>query len=97
MVQRPLLLQDPAFQGINVDKEDTPSTDALFDDIIEVEFSLKNTGHLAGHEVAQLYLSFPENAGEPMKVLRNFERTYLEAGKAATVTMALRLKDISIW
>lgn len=97
VVQHPLLVQDPSLDSINVVKEHTPSRDALFDDVLKVEFSLKNTGHPAGHEVSQLYLSFPEDAGEPMKVLRNFERTFLKAGKATTVTMSLRLKDISVW
>ena len=37
-------------------------------------FTIKNTGGVYGAEVAQLYLGFPANAGEPPKVLRGFRK-----------------------
>jgi beta-glucosidase len=52
---------------------DTPTLTATF--------TIKNTGSLYGAEVAQLYLGFPANAGEPPKVLRGFR-------KVATATPA---------
>ena len=40
-------------------------------------FTIKNTGSVYGAEVAQLYLGFPANAGEPPKVLRGFRKVPL--------------------
>lgn len=36
--------------------------------------NVQNTGEVYGCDVPQLYLAFPDSAGEPPKVLRNFER-----------------------
>jgi len=60
-------------------------------------FGVKNTGKVAGNEVPQLYLGFPETAGEPPKVLRGFERILLNPGESQTVSLDLRVKDISVW
>ena len=54
-----------------------------------VSFSIKNTGSLAGTEIPQLYLGYPASAGEPKKVLRNFEEVPLGTGESRTVTMLL--------
>ena len=45
-----------------------------------VEVTVTNTGKHAGDEVAQLYLSFPDVAGAPLRALRGFQRVHLEAG-----------------
>ncbi len=58
---------------------------------------MTNTGSVDGSEVAQLYLSFPEEAAEPPKILRGFERIYLETGESKTVTLPLTQRDISYW
>lgn len=68
----------------------------LYDEYMEVSFSVYNEGR-AGHEVAQLYLSFPESAGEPPKVLRGFERMWMDKGGAAQFHLILRRKDVSVW
>jgi beta-glucosidase len=47
--------------------------------------------------VPQLYLGFPEEAAEPPKILRGFERVYLEAGESKSVTLTLTQRDISYW
>ncbi|KAJ7861767.1 glycoside hydrolase superfamily [Mycena leptocephala] len=70
---------------------------ALYDDVLAVTFKVQNTGALAGNEVSQLYLTFPDGAGEPPKVLRGFARTMLNKGQSKTVTIPLRLKDVSVW
>lgn len=51
----------------------------------------------AGFEVSQMYLSFPDNSGEPPKVLRGFERTWIEAGATERVTLQMTNKDLSVW
>ncbi|KAL7414341.1 glycoside hydrolase family 3 protein [Mrakia frigida] len=62
-----------------------------------VEFDLTNTGDVNGCDIPQLYLRFPEDAGEPPAVLRGFERINLDPGATAHVTMPLSLYSLSIW
>jgi len=57
--------------------------------------NITNTGDVAGHEVAQLYLGVP-NA--PKKQLRGFERVgLLQPGESREVEFALSRRDLSIW
>lgn len=57
---------------------------------------VQNTGDVAGHEVAQLYVGIPVD-GTPIRQLRGFERVYLEAGASATVEFKLVRRDLSFW
>jgi beta-glucosidase len=41
---------------------------------LSATFTIKNSGLVYGAEVAQLYLGFPSDAGEPPKVLRGFTK-----------------------
>ena len=58
---------------------------------------VKNTGDVDGAEVPQAYVSFPESAGEPPKLLRGFERVFIKAGKQTKVTFEFKEIDLSIW
>ncbi|KAL8281538.1 hypothetical protein RQP46_006222 [Phenoliferia psychrophenolica] len=79
-------------------RSDTPvASSSLADVAYTVSFAVTNTGTVDGHEVSQLYLGFPEGAGEPPKVLRGFERTFISAGATERVVLELTKKDISIW
>ncbi|MBW0556290.1 hypothetical protein O181_096005 [Austropuccinia psidii MF-1] len=69
----------------------------LFEDVVKVEFELTNVGRLPGHEVTQLYLGFPSQIHEPPKVLRGFERVYLNCQQREKVVLNLRRKDLSYW
>jgi beta-glucosidase-like glycosyl hydrolase len=69
----------------------------LFEPIYELTFTLMNTGLFAGSEVPQLYIGFPLAAEEPVKVLRGFERVYLQPGESKQITLVLTQKDISYW
>lgn len=68
-----------------------------YEPVYTVTFTLTNTGYMDGSEVPQLYLNFPEEAAEPSKILRGFERIYLEVGESKTVTLTLSHRDISYW
>lgn len=62
-----------------------------------ISFMLENNGTYAGAEVAQLYLSFPPQAGEPPRQLKRFQKVYLRPGEKERVTMILASRDFSIW
>ena len=65
---------------------------------ITVSLKVSNTGAVAGREVPQLYITFPEAAEEPPKQLKGFTRTsILAAGESTTVEYKLRPRDVSIW
>lgn len=64
---------------------------------VTATISVKNTGPVDGAEVVQAYLSFPESAGEPPKVLRGFEKIFLKHGKKENVKFTLEKTELSIW
>lgn len=63
----------------------------------EVTFTVKNTGAVAGTEIAQLYLHFPSSAGEPPNVLRGFEDIKVPAHGSAQGKITLSRYDLSVW
>lgn len=68
--------------------------DWLFEPIYEVSFTVKNVGKVDGHEVPQVYLSFPKSSGEPPKVLRKFDRFFIKAGSEEKITFQLNRYDL---
>ncbi|KAJ7789191.1 glycoside hydrolase superfamily [Mycena olivaceomarginata] len=65
--------------------------------VATVSYQVKNTGHLAGHEVSQVYLGFPDAYDQPPKILRGFTRTLISAGQSKSVSIPIRQKDVSVW
>src|SRR5215472_8678667 len=53
-----------------------------------------NTGKVAGDEVVQLYLKFPQVKGAPMIALRGFQRIHLEPGASQKVHFDLKDRDL---
>ncbi len=81
------------FSDLKTDKE-TYNADA----IIEVTFNIKNTGKVAGKEVAQLYISDPESYVEKAaQELKGFEKVFLKSGASKTVTMQLPAKELAYY
>jgi beta-glucosidase len=60
------------------------------------EVTVTNTGQRPGDEVAQLYLSFPDVPGSPLRALRGFQRIHLEAGASQKVRFELQPRDLSM-
>jgi beta-glucosidase len=60
------------------------------------EVTVTNTGDRAGDEVAQLYLSFPDVAGAPIRALRGFHRIHLDPGQSEKVHFELTPRDMSM-
>lgn len=71
---------------------------ALWDVIYEVTASVKNTGPVQGAFVAQLYIGFPCSiVVSPPKVLRGFDKVFLEPNQEKSVKFELKTRDLSIW
>ncbi len=62
-----------------------------------VSFAVKNTGKRAGTEIAQVYATLPEAAGEPFKRLVGWQRIELAPGESKTVTVAVDPRAMSIF
>jgi beta-glucosidase len=56
---------------------------------LTVSVTVKNTGRRRGAEVPQVYLSFPDGAGEPPKRLIAFSKVWLEPGASRRVRMTI--------
>jgi beta-glucosidase len=62
---------------------------------LHVTAQVRNTGKVAGDEVAQLYLNFPGIPGAPRVALRGFQRISLQPGETRTVSFDLSPRDLS--
>ncbi len=62
-----------------------------------VTFSVKNTGSRDGVEIAQVYASLPDGAGEPPKRLVGWSRVPLKAGESGTATVTIDPKYLSVY
>ncbi|KAJ9612025.1 hypothetical protein H2200_003620 [Cladophialophora chaetospira] len=102
----------PYPDGYDVVREPSPAgggeggNPALFEEHVEIQLRVSNTGSRTGKTVVQLYVSFPSSIKEPstgetietpVKVLRNFTKIELEGGSDQIVTLTLTRKDLSYW
>ncbi|KAL1592675.1 hypothetical protein SLS60_011091 [Paraconiothyrium brasiliense] len=70
----------------------------LWQTLVTVCATVKNTGAVQGAAVPQLYVSFPAEAGEKeVRTLRGFDKILLAAGEASTVEFPLMRRDLSYW
>jgi beta-glucosidase len=72
----------------------SPAIDA--GDPLDASVTVTNTGKVAGDEIVQLYLKFPNVLGAPIRALRGFERIHLEPGASREVKFHLKRRDLSI-
>lgn len=59
--------------------------------------TLTNTGTVAASEVVQLYVSYPEAAREPPKLLKGFAKVHLKVGQSTEVPLQVLKDDLRIW
>jgi beta-glucosidase len=76
-----------AYSGLSVSSGEAPSA----------AFTVKNTGSRAGTEIAQVYSSLPEAAGEPPKRLIGWSRIELGPGESKQVTVPVSRERLSIY
>ena len=73
-------------------------TTASADGPITVTFDVANTGHRAGAEVAQVYVSDPSaTVPRPERELKGFERLMLKPGESHQVTVRLNRRSLAYW
>lgn len=67
-------------------------------DSVTVSFKIKNTGKLAGAEVAELYVAPPESAiFKAPKELKGFKKVFLEPGEEKTVELELSKRSFAYY
>jgi beta-glucosidase len=64
---------------------------------VTVTATVTNTGHVAGTDVAQLYLGDPASAAQPPRQLEGFQKVTLKPGQSTTVRFKLSGHDLSYW
>ena len=62
-----------------------------------VTFTVKNTGQRAGEEIAQVYASLPDAAGEPPKRLVGWAKLPLAAGDSKEATVHINRKMLEVF
>jgi len=68
------------------------------DETINVSFTLKNTGKVAGAEAVQVYASQPNaSVMRPVKELKAFKKVYLKAGETQSVQLEVKVKDLAFY
>jgi len=65
-------------------------------DPLDASVTVTNAGKMAGDEVVQLYLSFLDVAGAPIRALRGFQRIHLDPGASQNVEFYLKPRDLSM-
>ncbi len=63
----------------------------------QVTFEVKNTGARAGAEIAEVYATLPQAAGEPFKRLVAFKKIWLAPGESKSVSLELNPHYLSIF
>ncbi|MGX5688097.1 beta-glucosidase BglX [Arcticibacter tournemirensis] len=65
---------------------------------VTVSFTLKNTGNVAGEEVAQLYLQdMVARPVRPVKELKDFKKVMLKPGESTTITFTIDKEKLSFY
>ena len=73
-----------------------PETSVKAGEPVEATVTVTNTGKVAGDEVAQVYLKFPDVEGAPRIALRGFQRVRLEPGESKQVHFELKNRDLGM-
>jgi len=79
-----------AYSGLKLDRPALQAGQSL-----TVEAEVKNTSARDGDEVAELYVTYPQLAGAPLRALRGFTRVHLAAGASTHVSFTVTPRDLS--
>ncbi|GAA5809328.1 hypothetical protein MFLAVUS_002735 [Mucor flavus] len=64
---------------------------------VQASVTIANTGMVDGAEVPQAYITFPEIADEPPKLLRGFEKIFLSKGGEQVVNFSFKKTELSYY
>ena len=66
---------------------------------LNVQVTVQNTGKLAGEEIVQLYVGYPNTKApkRPVKELKSFTRVALAPGESKNVTLSVPAQDTAFW
>lgn len=79
------------YSNLSVSKTEMRDSSSL-----TVSVQVTNTGERAGHEVVQLYTrKMVASVTQPVRLLRDFEKVYLESGETQTVEFELFAEDLT--
>ncbi|MFT3783655.1 MAG: glycoside hydrolase family 3 C-terminal domain-containing protein [Nibricoccus sp.] len=68
------------------------------DGVLTVEFTVANTGSIAGAETAQVYIRDVEaSVPRPEKELKGFAKVTLKPGESRSVKIQLKVRDVGFW
>ena len=81
----------------SIEKTTTLSNISRFDQILTITATITNTGTYSGTEVAQLYITYPNISGEPLRQLRGVKNMFLPPGGVSNITFIISSQDISVW
>ena len=83
------------YSGLTVSEPSTRENDIA----VTVKFTVRNTGNIAGSEIAQLYISWPSHSTltHPPLTLKAFSKIALGAGKSGPVELRLDKYAVSSW
>ena len=88
-----LSFNDFDFSDLKTDKELYTAKD-----IVEVSFTIRNTGKVDGKEVAQLYISNQNsNIERAAQELKGFKKVFVKSGTSEMVTIALPVKELAYY
>jgi beta-glucosidase len=76
---------------------DLPKASYQMSETINCRFKVKNNGELAGDEVAQVYIQYPDGKNLPLKELRSFQRVTVNAGESAEIELSIPVSDFQKW
>jgi beta-glucosidase len=80
-----------AYHGLKLSSETIEAGEPL-----TVEAEVENTSKVAGDEVAQLYIEYPQRPGAAIRALKGFERVHLKPGETRQVAFKLDPRDLSV-
>ena len=67
-------------------------------EVIDVSFTLTNTGKCVGEEVVQLYLQDPvASVVRPLKELKDFQKLMLKPGESKTIHFTIDKQKLSFY
>ena len=92
-LQHPSISSPLSLQSLPI----TVTSPSRFDSLLSVTLQIRNEGTVPGTEIVQLYMSYPDSWGEPLRQLKGIVNIFLNPGESSAVKFNLSSQDLSIW